>query len=201
MTDAPDPFPVPVLPPRRPCRLRCRWAGLGPRRHRPPAAAQEGTPEIETTRAVPYGTVDPDAQVLDVVRPIGPADPRPAVVLVHGGGLVPGPGRYELSGAAEGLAGPATSPSTSTTGSSTGGTGPIPGRPSSTTRSGPCAGSAPTPRPTGSTPSGSAPSAGPPAGSSPPSSASATPATTAIRRSPASPAGWAAWSTWPGRWT
>ena len=71
---------------------------------RRPAVAQEATPVIETTTAVAYGTVDPEAQVLDVVRPTGLVGLRPAVILVHGGGLVQGAGRYELSRAATGLA-------------------------------------------------------------------------------------------------
>jgi acetyl esterase/lipase len=104
MTDAPTRFPS--LFSRRVALAGVGAGGLGLALAgvARPAAAQEATPEIETTTGVAYGTADPDAQVLDVVRPTGPADPAPAVVLVHGGGLVLGPGRYEMDGVAKGLA-------------------------------------------------------------------------------------------------
>src|SRR4051812_48538934 len=100
MTDAPTRFPS--LFSRRVALAGFGAGGLGLALAgvARPATAQEATPEIETTTGVAYGAADPDAQLLDVVRPVGRADPAPAVVLVHGGGLVPGPRRYELSGAA-----------------------------------------------------------------------------------------------------
>jgi acetyl esterase/lipase len=60
---------------------------------------------IQQTRDVVYGEVDGTRLLLDVQQPPAREDARPAVVLVHGGGLVTsGPGRYELSQAAAALA-------------------------------------------------------------------------------------------------
>jgi acetyl esterase len=62
-------------------------------------------PDIQQTRDVVYGEVDGTRLLLDVQQPPAREDARPAVILVHGGGLVTsGPGRYELSQAAATLA-------------------------------------------------------------------------------------------------
>ena len=57
-------------------------------------AAREVTPAaidaIETIRDVVYGTVDGEALIVDVVRPTTREGLRPAVILIHGGGLVEG---------------------------------------------------------------------------------------------------------------
>jgi acetyl esterase/lipase len=53
------------------------------------AAAQETTPDaIRYERDVVYGEVDGRPLLLDVARPSDRADPRQAVVVIHGGGFV-----------------------------------------------------------------------------------------------------------------
>ena len=72
------------------------------------AGAKTSTPEASTSEAfqeendVVFGEVDGVALLLDIVRPADRPAPRPAVVLIHGG-FTSG-GRYELTGAARGLA-------------------------------------------------------------------------------------------------
>jgi acetyl esterase/lipase len=62
------------------------------------AAAQDATPtaaadDVTMERDVAYGDVDPESQVLDVYRPPARDEPRPAVMLFHGGGW-----KYGVSG-------------------------------------------------------------------------------------------------------
>src|SRR4051794_924723 len=70
------------------------------------AAAQEATPtSVEESTEVVYGTVNCEELLMDTAQPSGLVGPRPAVILVHGGGLItPGPGRSELRNAAMALA-------------------------------------------------------------------------------------------------
>ena len=69
-----------------------------------PAAAQDDTAEsLQSEEDVVYGTVDGVELLLNVVRPADRPDPRPAVVVVHGGGLVQGT-RWDHGEAAIGLA-------------------------------------------------------------------------------------------------
>lgn len=69
-----------------------------------PTAAQETILEtLQTADDVVYGTVDGVDLLLNVIRPPDRPTPRPAVVLVHGGGLIQG-GRWDHSEAATGLA-------------------------------------------------------------------------------------------------
>ncbi len=72
-------------------------AGRGTR-----VVSQTPDASLETNDVV-YGTVAGVDLLLDVARPPERSDPRPAVVLVHGGGLT-AMGRYEMSGSARGLA-------------------------------------------------------------------------------------------------
>jgi acetyl esterase/lipase len=69
-----------------------------------PTAAQDETAEsLQTADDVIYGTVDGVDLLLNVVRPPDRPEPRPAVVIVHGGGLVQGT-RWDLGEAALALA-------------------------------------------------------------------------------------------------
>ena len=72
-------------------------AGRGTR-----VVSQTPDASLETNDVVD-GTVAGVDLLLDVARPPERSDPRPAVVLVHGGGLT-AMGRYEMSGSARGLA-------------------------------------------------------------------------------------------------
>ena len=69
-------------------------------------AAQDATPEPpRQDRGVVYGTIAGFDLLLDVARPPDRPEPRPAVVLVHGGGLIDsGPGRSTLHPVAIALA-------------------------------------------------------------------------------------------------
>ena len=62
-------------------------------------AAQDATPvPLRQEWDVVYGTIDGVDLLLDVLRPPDRPEPRPAVILVHGGGLVdPGPDRLSFS--------------------------------------------------------------------------------------------------------
>jgi pectinesterase len=42
---------------------------------------------VDVERGVVYGEVDGESLLLDVHRSLAHADPRPAVVLIHGGGM------------------------------------------------------------------------------------------------------------------
>ena len=66
------------------------------------ARAQDDS--LQTQDDVVYGTVGGVDLLLNVVRPADRAEPRPAVILVHGGGLVQGT-RWDHGEAALGLAG------------------------------------------------------------------------------------------------
>lgn len=69
-----------------------------------PTAAQDDTAEsLQNEDDVVYGTSDNVGLLLNVVKPPARPAPRPAVVVIHGGGLVQG-GRYDLGEAAIGLA-------------------------------------------------------------------------------------------------
>ncbi|MEJ7838498.1 MAG: alpha/beta hydrolase [Thermomicrobiales bacterium] len=69
-----------------------------------PIAAQEDPSEsLQYEDDVVYGTVDETELVLNVVRPADRPDPRPAVVVVHGGGLIQG-SRYDHGEAAIAMA-------------------------------------------------------------------------------------------------
>src|SRR4051794_12416390 len=70
------------------------------------AAAQDGTPiPTEIVWDIVYGTIDGEDLELDVRLPPSRAEPRPAVILIHGGGLVQsGPTRIAHNHAAEALA-------------------------------------------------------------------------------------------------
>ena len=53
------------------------------------AAAQDATPErVRSDRDVVYGVIDGQPLLLDVARPPDRADPRPAMIVIHGGGFV-----------------------------------------------------------------------------------------------------------------
>jgi acetyl esterase/lipase len=68
--------------------------------------AQDATPmPPREEREVVYGTIAGEDLLLDVARPPDRAEPRPAVILVHGGGLVdPGPDRFSFKDASLALA-------------------------------------------------------------------------------------------------
>lgn len=69
-----------------------------------PAAAQDDTPEtLQYQTDVVYGTVGGVDLILDVVRPSDRPAPRPAIVVIHGGGLVQG-SRWDHGEAAIALA-------------------------------------------------------------------------------------------------
>lgn len=70
-----------------------------------PAAAQEEIPveSILTADDIVYGTVDGVDLLVNIARPPDRDTPRPAVVIVHGGGLIQG-GRYDHGEAAFALA-------------------------------------------------------------------------------------------------
>ena len=59
------------------------------------ASAQEATPEIGFERGVVYGEVDGQELLLDVARPPHGDEPRPAMIVIHGGFLVVG-GRGDI---------------------------------------------------------------------------------------------------------
>lgn len=67
------------------------------------AAQDDPAASLQTESGVVYGTVAGVELVLDVVRPPARPGPRPAVVVIHGGGLVEGT-RWDLGEAAMGLA-------------------------------------------------------------------------------------------------
>jgi acetyl esterase/lipase len=69
-----------------------------------PTAAQDIPPEsLQYQTDIVYGTVAGVDLILDVVRPPDRPEPRPAVVVVHGGGLIQGT-RWDHGEAAIGLA-------------------------------------------------------------------------------------------------
>ncbi|MEA2513672.1 MAG: hypothetical protein QOJ59_3159 [Thermomicrobiales bacterium] len=70
---------------------------------RPMAAQDETAESLESEDDVVYGTVGGLELLLNVVRPVDRPAPRPAVVVVHGGGLVQGT-RWDHGEAAVGLA-------------------------------------------------------------------------------------------------
>ena len=70
---------------------------------RPIAAQDDASASLQTEDDVVYGTVDGVELLLNVVRPADRPAPRPAVVVVHGGGLVQGT-RWDHGEAALGLA-------------------------------------------------------------------------------------------------
>ena len=67
-----------------------------------PAAAQDV--ELQAADDVVYGTVAGVDLLVNVLRPADRSEPRPAVIVVHGGGLIQG-GRYDHGEAAMALAG------------------------------------------------------------------------------------------------
>jgi acetyl esterase/lipase len=74
-----------------------------------PVAAQEATPpaaqdDIEVLTDVAYGEADGQSLVLDVYRPPARETPRPAVILIHGGGWSAGVERWVNAEPAEQLA-------------------------------------------------------------------------------------------------
>ncbi|MDQ3692537.1 MAG: alpha/beta hydrolase [Chloroflexota bacterium] len=97
--------------PRSAVTRRTALAGLGAsalglvvaRAARPIAAQDDPAASLQSEDDVVYGTVEGGALLLNVVRPADRPDPRPAVVLVHGGGLVQGT-RWDHGEAAAGLA-------------------------------------------------------------------------------------------------
>src|SRR4051794_7212913 len=68
------------------------------------AAAQDGTPiPTEIVWDIVYGTIDGEDLELDVRLPPPRAEPRPAVILIHGGGVGPtGPPPIFLNQAGQG---------------------------------------------------------------------------------------------------
>jgi acetyl esterase/lipase len=69
-----------------------------------PAAAQDASLEsLQFEEDVVYGTSDGGELLLNIVRPPDRPDPRPAVVVIHGGGLIEG-SRWDLGEAAIALA-------------------------------------------------------------------------------------------------
>ena len=70
---------------------------------RPTAAQDDPAASLQYEDDVVYDTVDGVALLLNVVRPADRPDPRPAVVVIHGGGLVQGT-RWDHGEAALGLA-------------------------------------------------------------------------------------------------
>lgn len=68
------------------------------------AAQDSGDVELQTADDIVYGTVGGVDLLLNVVRPPDRATPRPAVIVVHGGGLIQGT-RWDHGEAAIGLAG------------------------------------------------------------------------------------------------
>ncbi len=69
-----------------------------------PASAQDDTPEtLQYQTDVVYGTAGGVDLILDVVRPSDRPAPRPAVVVIHGGGLIQG-SRWDHGEAAIALA-------------------------------------------------------------------------------------------------
>ena len=69
----------------------------------PVAAQDDPFATLQTADDVVYGTVDGTDLLLNVVRPANRPDPRPAVIIIHGGGLVQGT-RWDHGEAALGLA-------------------------------------------------------------------------------------------------
>jgi acetyl esterase/lipase len=76
---------------------------LAGRSHQVSSAQTPAVESLQQDPGVVYGTVDGADLALDVVRPPDRPAPRPAVVVIHGGGLIQGE-RYDLSDAAIGLA-------------------------------------------------------------------------------------------------
>lgn len=70
---------------------------------RPIAAQDDPAASLQTEDDVVYGTVDGGELLLNVVRPADRPEPRPAVIVIHGGGLVQGT-RWDHGEAALGLA-------------------------------------------------------------------------------------------------
>jgi acetyl esterase/lipase len=70
---------------------------------RPIAAQDDPTASLQFEDDVVYGTVDRVALLLNVVRPADRPEPRPAVIIIHGGGLIQGT-RWDHGEAALGLA-------------------------------------------------------------------------------------------------
>jgi acetyl esterase/lipase len=68
-----------------------------------PAVAQDDAAELQSEDDVVYGTVGDVPLLLTVVRPPDRPEPRPAVIVIHGGGLVQGT-RWDHGEAAIGLA-------------------------------------------------------------------------------------------------
>src|SRR4051812_18980129 len=59
----------------------------------PPRAFAQGTPtvhDLQFTQGVVYGEVDGTPLALNILQPPAPATARPAVIVIHGGGLVAG---------------------------------------------------------------------------------------------------------------
>jgi acetyl esterase/lipase len=70
---------------------------------RPIRAQDDPSASLQSEDDVVYGTVDGVELLLNVVRPADRPDPRPAVVVIHGGGLIQGT-RWDHGEAALGLA-------------------------------------------------------------------------------------------------
>lgn len=68
-----------------------------------PVFAQDGTELLQSETEVVYGTAGGVDLLLDVVRPADRPEPRPAVILIHGGGLIQG-SRWDHGEAAMALA-------------------------------------------------------------------------------------------------
>src|SRR5687768_10293458 len=67
------------------------------------AAQDDPAASLQSEDDVVYGTVDGVELLLNVVRPADRPDPRPAVIIIHGGGLIQGT-RWDHGEAALGLA-------------------------------------------------------------------------------------------------